>query len=173
MDPGAVLLRLIGSPNLASRAPVYEQYDSNVQANTVVAPGHGAAILRIKGTTVVASKSADSVDLTIDATFASSGKPGPFDRFEIQDGRAKATISFDVAQGVVRSARVETTYVREKTDPKKTDKPANVNETWTFAFAGIDRVAYPKFVPDVNGTFGRTQSARPHSACGEGPGRKP
>src|SRR5439155_160240 len=41
MDPGAVLLRLIGSPNLASRAPVYEQYDSNVQARTVGAPGHG------------------------------------------------------------------------------------------------------------------------------------
>jgi phosphoribosylformylglycinamidine synthase II len=61
MDPGAVLLRLIGSPNLASRAPVYEQYDSNVQANTVVAPGHGAAILRIKGTTkaVVASTDAN------------------------------------------------------------------------------------------------------------------
>jgi phosphoribosylformylglycinamidine synthase II len=61
MDPGAVLLRLIGSPNLASRAPVYEQYDSNVQANTVVAPGHGAAILRIKGTTkaIVASTDAN------------------------------------------------------------------------------------------------------------------
>jgi phosphoribosylformylglycinamidine synthase subunit PurL len=61
MDPGAVLLRLIGSPNLASRAPVYEQYDSNVQANTVVAPGHGAAVLRIKGTTraIVASTDAN------------------------------------------------------------------------------------------------------------------
>jgi phosphoribosylformylglycinamidine synthase subunit PurL len=61
MDPGAVLLRLIGSPNLASRAPVYEQYDSNVQANTVVAPGHGAPILRIKGTTkaIVASTDAN------------------------------------------------------------------------------------------------------------------
>ena len=61
MDPGAVLLRLIGSPNLASRAPVYEQYDSNVQANTVVAPGHGAAVLRVKGTTkaIVASTDAN------------------------------------------------------------------------------------------------------------------
>jgi phosphoribosylformylglycinamidine synthase subunit PurL len=50
MDPGAVLLALIGSPNLSSRRPVYEQYDSSVQANTVAGPGHGAAILRIKGT---------------------------------------------------------------------------------------------------------------------------
>ena len=61
MDPGAVLLALIGSPNLASRAPVYEQYDSNVQANTVVPPGHGAAVLRIKGTSkaIVASTDAN------------------------------------------------------------------------------------------------------------------
>jgi len=49
-DPGAVLLSLLGSPNLSSRHPVYEQYDSNVQSNTVVAPGRGAAVLRIKGT---------------------------------------------------------------------------------------------------------------------------
>jgi phosphoribosylformylglycinamidine synthase len=51
MDPGAVLLALLGSPNLSSRAPVYEQYDHNVQANTVAGPGRGAAVIRIKGTT--------------------------------------------------------------------------------------------------------------------------
>ena len=51
MDPGAVLLALLGSPNLASRRPVYEQYDSTVGTDTVVGPGHGAAVLRIKGTT--------------------------------------------------------------------------------------------------------------------------
>ena len=51
MDPGAVLLSLLGGPNLSSRQWVHEQYDSHVQANTVVGPGHGAAILRIKGTT--------------------------------------------------------------------------------------------------------------------------
>ncbi len=50
-DPGAVLLALIGSPNLASRRIVYEQYDSHVQANTVAGPGRGAAVIRIKGTT--------------------------------------------------------------------------------------------------------------------------
>ena len=51
MDPGAVLTALLGSANLASRRPVFEQYDSTVQANTVEGPGHGAAIVRIKGTT--------------------------------------------------------------------------------------------------------------------------
>ena len=49
MDPGAVLLALIGSPNLASRRAVFEQYDSTVQAATVAGPGHGAAVLRVTG----------------------------------------------------------------------------------------------------------------------------
>ena len=51
MDPGAVLVALLGSANLAGRRAVYEQYDSTVQANTVEGPGHGAAVVRIKGTT--------------------------------------------------------------------------------------------------------------------------
>ncbi len=50
MDPGAVLLALLGSANLSSRRAVFEQYDSTVGADTVVGPGHGAAVLRIKGT---------------------------------------------------------------------------------------------------------------------------
>ena len=52
MDPGAVLT---GAPRLGRTSPaaepVFEQYDSTVQANTVAGPGHGAAVLRIKGTT--------------------------------------------------------------------------------------------------------------------------
>jgi phosphoribosylformylglycinamidine synthase subunit PurL len=50
MDPGAVLLALMGSPNLASRRAVFEQYDSTVGAATVAGPGHGAAVLRVPGT---------------------------------------------------------------------------------------------------------------------------
>jgi phosphoribosylformylglycinamidine synthase II len=50
MDPGAVLLALLGSPNLASRQAVFEQYDSTVQAATVAGPGRGAAVLRVGGT---------------------------------------------------------------------------------------------------------------------------
>ncbi|MBI2911804.1 MAG: DUF559 domain-containing protein, partial [Chloroflexi bacterium] len=46
----AVLLRLLGSPNLASRQWVYRQYDHQVMTNTVVAPGADAAVLRIRGT---------------------------------------------------------------------------------------------------------------------------
>ena len=51
MDPGAVLLGLLGSANLASRHAVYHQYDSTVGADTVAGPGRGAAVLRVKGTT--------------------------------------------------------------------------------------------------------------------------
>jgi phosphoribosylformylglycinamidine synthase II len=60
MDPGAVLSALIGSANLSSRRPVFEQYDSTVQANTVEGPGHGAAVIRIKGTTKALVASTDA-----------------------------------------------------------------------------------------------------------------
>ena len=50
MDPGAVLLALLGSANLSSRRAVFEQYDSTVGADTVAGPGHGAAVLRVRGT---------------------------------------------------------------------------------------------------------------------------
>ena len=60
MDPGAVLTALLGSANLSSRRAVFEQYDSTVQANTVEGPGHGAAIVRIKGTTKALVASTDA-----------------------------------------------------------------------------------------------------------------
>ena len=46
----AVLLRLLASPNIASKLSVYRQYDHQVQTNTVQGPGGDAAVLRIKGT---------------------------------------------------------------------------------------------------------------------------
>ncbi len=44
------LLRLLGSPNIASKRWVYEQYDSLVEGNTVQGPGSDAALIRIEGT---------------------------------------------------------------------------------------------------------------------------
>ena len=49
-DVAAALLRLVGSPNLCSRRPVYRRYDHMVGAATLVAPGGDAALVRIKGT---------------------------------------------------------------------------------------------------------------------------
>jgi len=49
-DLGAVLLKLLSSPTIASKKPVFEQYDHQVMTNTVVLPGQAdAAVLRVKG----------------------------------------------------------------------------------------------------------------------------
>jgi phosphoribosylformylglycinamidine synthase len=44
------LLKLLASPNLASKEWVYRQYDHMVRTNTVVLPGADAAVIRIKET---------------------------------------------------------------------------------------------------------------------------
>jgi len=44
----SVLLRLLASPNIASKELVYRQYDHQVMNNSVVLPGNDAAVLRIK-----------------------------------------------------------------------------------------------------------------------------
>jgi len=49
-DYNQVLLRLLASPNIASKAWVYHQYDFSVRTNTAVPPGSSAAVIRIKGT---------------------------------------------------------------------------------------------------------------------------
>ncbi len=48
--PLKVLLRLLGSPTIASKRWVYEQYDTSVRTNTVIGPGGDAGVLRIRGT---------------------------------------------------------------------------------------------------------------------------
>jgi phosphoribosylformylglycinamidine synthase len=47
---GPFLLRLLASPNIASKEWVFRQYDHQVGTNTVVPPGNDGAVLRIKGT---------------------------------------------------------------------------------------------------------------------------
>ncbi len=50
-SPGDLLLRLLASPNISSRAAVFRQYDQHVGTNTVVPPGRAdAAVLRLPGT---------------------------------------------------------------------------------------------------------------------------
>ena len=44
------LLTLLGSPNFASKKWVYQQYDHMIQNNTVIPPGQGSAMIRLKGT---------------------------------------------------------------------------------------------------------------------------
>ena len=45
-----ILLDLLGAPDIASRRWIWEQYDHQVQLNTVVLPGGDAALLRVKET---------------------------------------------------------------------------------------------------------------------------
>ena len=49
-DFGETLLGLLASPNICSRAWIWEQYDHQVMLNTVVLPGSDAAVLRIGDT---------------------------------------------------------------------------------------------------------------------------
>ena len=58
-DVAADLLKLIGSPNLASRRWVWEQYDQTVGADTVQAPGGDAAVVRVHGSQKALAMTAD------------------------------------------------------------------------------------------------------------------
>ena len=49
-DYGETLVRLMGTPTIASKEWAYRQYDQQVGTNTLVLPGSDAAVLRIKGT---------------------------------------------------------------------------------------------------------------------------
>ena len=48
-SPSDLLLKMLATPNIASKLPVFRQYDHQVQTNTVVAPGGDAAVMRLKG----------------------------------------------------------------------------------------------------------------------------
>jgi phosphoribosylformylglycinamidine synthase II len=49
-DYNEALLRMLAHPNLCSRRSIFEQYDHQVGADTVVLPGADAAVMRITGT---------------------------------------------------------------------------------------------------------------------------
>ncbi len=49
-DPGGALVRLLETPELASKEWIWNQYDWSVRTNTVAGPGGDAAVLALKGT---------------------------------------------------------------------------------------------------------------------------
>ena len=60
--PGAardVFTRLLASPTIASKRWVYTQYDHMVRTNTLVLPGMGAGVVRVKGTARALALSTD------------------------------------------------------------------------------------------------------------------
>jgi phosphoribosylformylglycinamidine synthase II len=48
-DLTEAFLDLLSSPNVASKAWIYEQYDTTVRTNTVIAPGGDAGVVRLRG----------------------------------------------------------------------------------------------------------------------------
>jgi len=59
-DPAEVLLRLLASPTIASKRPVFQQFDHQVMTNTVVVPGAAdAAVMRVKGTSLGVAATVD------------------------------------------------------------------------------------------------------------------
>lgn len=54
VDIAESLLKLLSSPNIASKEWVFKQYDHEVQVRTVVKPGDDAAVLRIDDETAIA-----------------------------------------------------------------------------------------------------------------------
>jgi len=49
-DYNETLIQMLKSPDLSDKHLLYEQYDSTVQTNTILAPKHDAAVIRIKET---------------------------------------------------------------------------------------------------------------------------
>jgi phosphoribosylformylglycinamidine synthase len=57
--PRDAFRRLLASPNIASKRWVYRQYDHMVRTNTLVLPGMGAGVVRVKGTRRALAMSVD------------------------------------------------------------------------------------------------------------------
>jgi phosphoribosylformylglycinamidine synthase len=57
--PDRALLQLLAAPNIASKRWIYRQYDHMVRTNTLVLPGMGAGVVRVKGTRRALAMSVD------------------------------------------------------------------------------------------------------------------
>ena len=58
-DPMAALGKLLGSPDLACKEWIWDQYDQSVMADTVQGPGGDAAVVRVHGTEKALAMSTD------------------------------------------------------------------------------------------------------------------
>ena len=74
IDPIEGLISLIGSPNHAKKHWVWQQYDSQVMADTVRAPGLGAGIVRVHGTDKMLAFTSDVTPRYVRANPVEGGK---------------------------------------------------------------------------------------------------
>lgn len=68
LDVQETLLQLLAHPTIASKSWIHEQYDTQVQTNTVLGPGAGAAVLRVDGSEklLAISSGVDPLKVAID-----------------------------------------------------------------------------------------------------------
>ncbi|MEJ6388670.1 phosphoribosylformylglycinamidine synthase subunit PurL [Gymnodinialimonas ulvae] len=74
IDPIDGLRALIASPNYCSRAWAYQQYDSQVMADTIRAPGLGAGVVRVHGTDKALAFTSDVTPRYVKANPVEGGK---------------------------------------------------------------------------------------------------
>ena len=74
VDPIDALKVLIGSPNYAAKQWVYQQYDHQVMADTVRAPGLGAGVVRVHGTNKAIAFTSDVTPRYVKANPVEGGK---------------------------------------------------------------------------------------------------
>ncbi len=74
VDPIDGLKALISSPNYSSRQWVYEQYDSQVMADTMRIPGFGAGVIRVHGTNKALAFTSDVTPRYVKANPVEGGK---------------------------------------------------------------------------------------------------
>jgi phosphoribosylformylglycinamidine synthase len=74
IDPIDGLKALLSSPNYAAKAWVYEQYDSQVMADTLRTPGGGAGIVRVHGTNKALAFTSDVTPRYVRANPTEGGK---------------------------------------------------------------------------------------------------
>ncbi|SMX36041.1 phosphoribosylformylglycinamidine synthase subunit PurL [Maliponia aquimaris] len=81
VDPIDALQILLQSPNYGSRAWIYDQYDSQVMADTVRVPGFGAGVIRVHGTGKMLAFTSDVTPRYVKANPVEGGKQAVAEAF--------------------------------------------------------------------------------------------
>lgn len=72
--PDEAILKILSSPNIASKKWIYRQYDHEVQIRTMIKPGDDAAVLRVDEDTAVAlTVDCNSIHTTLDPYHGGAG----------------------------------------------------------------------------------------------------
>jgi len=132
-DYNETIIKLLSSPNIASKQWIYRQYDHMVRTDTVVLPGSDAAVVRIKGTS-------KGLGLTVDCN----------SRYCYLDPRKGASIA--VAEAA-RNLAASGARAIALTDCLNFGNPENPGVMWQFkeAVEGIKDACIALDIPVIGG----------------------